>query len=59
MPGDVSWPKNLLWNTLDTLLGKRLIKTVPLAAYGYLEWPEYDADKCANITSQWVVSNLQ
>ncbi|UDD54878.1 hypothetical protein AFCA_002521 [Aspergillus flavus] len=58
MPGDVSWPKNLLWNTLDTLLGKRLIKTVPLAAYCYPEWPEYDADKCANITSQWAVSNL-
>lgn len=59
MPGDVSWPKNLLWNTLDTLLGKRPIKTEPLAAYCYPEWPEYDADKCANITSQWAVSNLQ
>ncbi|KAE8308541.1 hypothetical protein BDV41DRAFT_568109 [Aspergillus transmontanensis] len=58
MPGDVSWPRDLLWNTLDTLLGKRLIKTVPLAAYCYPEWPEYDADICANITSQWAVSNL-
>ncbi|QMW39125.1 hypothetical protein G4B11_002405 [Aspergillus flavus] len=58
MPGDVSWPRDLLWNTLDTLLGKRLIKTVPLAAYCYPEWPEYDADKCANIISQWAVSNL-
>lgn len=59
MPGDVSWPSNLLWDIFDTLLGKRLIKTVPLAAYCYPDWPEYDADKCTSITSQWAVSNLQ
>ncbi|KAE8415272.1 hypothetical protein BDV36DRAFT_311144 [Aspergillus pseudocaelatus] len=58
MPGDVSWPSNLLWDIFDTLLGKRLIKTVPLAAYCYSDWPEYDADKCTSITSQWAVSNL-
>ncbi|KAE8391210.1 hypothetical protein BDV23DRAFT_182731 [Aspergillus alliaceus] len=58
MPGDLFWPIDLVWDIFDLLLGKRLIKAVPLAAYCYPNWAEYDADKCATITSQWATSNL-
>jgi hypothetical protein len=59
MPGDRAWPNDLIWGIFNLLLGDRLVKTTPLAAYCYPDWPEYDAAKCATITSQWISSNLQ
>lgn len=59
LPGDLHWPIDLVWHIFDLLLGGRLIKTVPLAAACYPEWPEYDAANCAAITSKWLTSNLQ
>ncbi|KAJ5326296.1 FAD linked oxidase N-terminal [Penicillium brevicompactum] len=58
MPGDLFWPLDLVWDLFDLLLGGRLIKTVPLAAYCYPDWPEYDATKCASITTDWMSSQL-
>ncbi|GFF78934.1 6-hydroxy-D-nicotine oxidase [Aspergillus udagawae] len=58
MPGDRAWPNDLIWGIFNLLLGDRLVKTTPLAAYCYPDWPEYDAAKCATITSQWISSNL-
>lgn len=58
MPGDLFWPLDLVWDIFDLLLGGRLIKTVPLAAYCYPDWPEYDATKCASITTDWMTSEL-
>jgi hypothetical protein len=59
MPGDRAWPWDLIWEIFNLLLGNRLVKTTPLAAYCYPDWPEYDAGKCAAITQQWLSSDLQ
>jgi hypothetical protein len=59
LPGDELWPAALIWDIFDLLLGNRLIKATPLAASCYPAWPEYDAEKCATITSEWLTSNLQ
>jgi hypothetical protein len=58
MPGDIRWPSERVWDVLDHLLGGNLIKTVPLASYCYPEWPQYNAAKCANITADWLNSDL-
>ncbi|RAL58974.1 hypothetical protein DID88_009265 [Monilinia fructigena] len=58
LPGDASWPIPLIWDIFDILLGGSLIKTTPLAAVCYPEWPEYDATKCASITADWYFSQL-
>ncbi|KAF7133749.1 hypothetical protein CNMCM5793_005103 [Aspergillus hiratsukae] len=58
MPGDRAWPCDLIWEIFNLLLGDRLVKTTPLAAYCYPGWPEYDATKCASITAQWLSSDL-
>lgn len=58
MPGDLLWPSNLIWDVFDILIGGSLIKTKPLAAYCYPDWPEYDATKCATITADWLSSDL-
>jgi hypothetical protein len=59
LPGDLLWPIDLVWDIFDILLGGSLIKAAPLAAFCYPEWPEYNAAKCATITSEWLTSNLQ
>lgn len=59
LPGDSLWPSSLLWEIFDLLLGRRLIKASPLAAVCYPDWPEYDADRCDEITAQWSTSDLQ
>ena len=59
LPGDKSWPSDGVWGQFDDLLGGALIKTVPLAAACYPSWPEYDSDKCENVTADWTVSYMQ
>jgi hypothetical protein len=59
MPGDEEWPSALTWEIFDLLLGGSLIKATPLAAYCYPDWPEYDADKCSEITANWIISDIQ
>ncbi|KAL4746443.1 hypothetical protein BDW72DRAFT_210436 [Aspergillus terricola var. indicus] len=58
MPGDEEWPSALTWEIFDLLLGGSLIKATPLAAYCYPDWPEYDADKCSEITTNWIESDI-
>ncbi|CAG8929299.1 unnamed protein product [Penicillium salamii] len=58
MPGDTAWPLDTTWDVFDTLLGGSLIKTVPLASSCYSDRPEYDATKCASITTDWLSSEL-
>lgn len=58
-PGDADWPSPITWKVLDILTGGALIKTVPLAAPCYSDWPEYNPAKCASITSQWSDPHLQ
>lgn len=58
-PGDWLWPSEWVWWLFDELLGDALIKTVPLAASCYSSWPEYDANECKTLTSEWTDSNIQ
>ncbi|KAJ5111065.1 hypothetical protein N7532_001600 [Penicillium argentinense] len=57
-PGDWLWPSEWVWRLFDELLGGALIKTVPLAASCYSSWPEYDANECETLTSEWTNSNI-
>jgi hypothetical protein len=59
LPGDLSWPGNDTWKAFNSVLGGSLIRTVPLAASCYADWPEYNADICTAVTEQWLNSNLQ
>lgn len=59
LPGDKSWPSDTVWGQFDDFLGGALIKTVPLAAACYPSWPEYDSEKCKNVTADWTVSYMQ
>lgn len=59
MPGDRLWPIKLVWDIFDLLLGGALIKASPLAAVCYPSWPQYNAAKCAAVTADWLISDLQ
>jgi hypothetical protein len=58
-PGDADWPSPIAWEVLNLLTGDALIKTVPLAAPCFSNWPEYNATLCATITSLWHDAHLQ
>ncbi|KAL2840646.1 FAD binding domain protein, partial [Aspergillus pseudodeflectus] len=58
MPGDFLWPIGLVWEIFDILLGRRLIKASPLAAYCYPDRPEYDAAKCTSVSGGWLASEV-
>ncbi|KAE8145761.1 hypothetical protein BDV25DRAFT_170259 [Aspergillus avenaceus] len=57
-PGDAAWPSSTTWSLFDRLLDGALIKTVPLAASCYSDWPQYDSDKCKVVSDNWTVSYL-
>lgn len=60
LPGDRAWPSETIWELLDWVLGSgSLIKTVPLATVCYPSEPNYDSEKCADITNSWTDSHLQ
>jgi hypothetical protein len=52
-PGDALWPSQNVWNLFNATLGGALIKTVPLAAPCYNNWPERDAAACQYVTEHW------
>jgi hypothetical protein len=58
-PGDWLWPSNWVWSLFDDFLDGALIKTVPLAASCYKSWPQYNAETCETLTSDWTNSNIQ
>jgi hypothetical protein len=58
-PGDSNWPSPITWEVFNLLSGDALIKTVPLAAPCFSDWPEYNATLCASITSLWNDPHLQ
>jgi hypothetical protein len=59
LPGDASWPADVIWNVFDFLLGGALIVAVPVAAPCYASQPQYNADECATITSEWSSPEFQ
>ncbi|KAK0631177.1 hypothetical protein B0T17DRAFT_486958 [Bombardia bombarda] len=52
-PGDASWPSTQLWNSFNATVDGALIKTVPLAAPCYNNWPQRDAAACQYVTEHW------
>ncbi len=58
-PGDAAWPSDSVWASFNASVGGALIKTVPLAAPCYKNWPQYDAAKCAQIEANWHDPHLQ
>ena len=54
LPGDSEWPSEDDWNQLNTTVGGRLIRSVPLAqpCYG----PNRDAQACAKLQQEWVLT---
>lgn len=53
-PGDAQWPSTTTWAKLNTTLAGALIKTVPLAAPCYTNWPgQYDAAACQAVRDRW------
>jgi hypothetical protein len=57
IPGDAGWPTADSWSKLNATVGGRLIATVPLAAPCFEK--DFDAQKCAYIKEQWVISPIQ
>ncbi|KAI1080347.1 FAD-binding domain-containing protein [Whalleya microplaca] len=53
MPSDPLWPTTSIWRLLDLAIGGALIKGVPSASVCYVDWPQYDEAKCAEITAKW------
>jgi hypothetical protein len=53
LPGDAAWPSQNVWERFNTTLGGALIKTVPLAAPCYSNWPQYDAATCLHVRESW------
>lgn len=58
-PGDLNYPKPLVWSIFDTLLGGALIKTTPVAAPCYKSSGVYDEAKCADISNRFTKADLQ
>ncbi|KAH6689910.1 FAD binding domain-containing protein [Plectosphaerella plurivora] len=55
-PGDPCWPTSTEWSALNTTVQGRLIATVPLGSPCHD--PEYDAEKCQQLQSQWQFSEI-
>lgn len=58
-PGDLNYPKSLIWSVFDLLLGGALIKTTPIAAPCYESSGVYDEAKCADVLNRFTTANLQ
>ncbi|KAK8876992.1 FAD-binding domain-containing protein [Apiospora arundinis] len=58
IPGDTSWPDTSVWSQLNTTVGGKLIRTVPLAAVCHKTIagepnPSYDEEQCAMLRDHW------
>jgi hypothetical protein len=53
-PGDSDWPKEIVWDIFNVLLGGALIPTKPIAAPCYdSKWGKKDSAKCTDITNNF------
>ncbi|KAF2746115.1 FAD-binding domain-containing protein [Sporormia fimetaria CBS 119925] len=53
-PGDAHWPKQIIWDIFNLLLGGALIPAKPSAASCYdSQWGPKDAGKCANVLANF------
>ena len=59
-PGDRLWPSTLIWIVFDLLLGRRLLKTEPIAAPCYdSEWGSQDLAECNALVSRFTKATTQ
>lgn len=58
-PRDSEWPSPQDWDRFNQTLKGSLIRTVPLAASCYPDWPEYNPEQCDSVTNAWNKSSLQ
>jgi hypothetical protein len=60
-PGDAEWPSEAQWELFDLLIDGALHKPAPLASVCYQssQWGAYDVGRCADISGNWSISNLQ
>ena len=57
MPTDACWPTRDDWASFNSSLGGNLISTTPLASPCHA--PNYNADECQYLRSQWTEPELQ
>ncbi|KKK21266.1 hypothetical protein P175DRAFT_0450907 [Aspergillus ochraceoroseus IBT 24754] len=53
MPGDSCWPSDSTWSSLNSTVGGRLIKTVPIGSPCHD--PNYDEAACAALQADWTL----
>src|SRR4051812_1944411 len=56
-PGDACWPGGADWKALNSTLGGKLIKNVPIGSVCHKKqnFTSYDATKCAQLQTAWNV----
>lgn len=61
IPGDVDWPTQQEWASLNTTVGGRLIATVPLASvcHDEGEFAQYNETACDALRQRWDLSQVQ
>ncbi|KAK0386744.1 hypothetical protein NLU13_6580 [Sarocladium strictum] len=50
-PGDACWPSTAAWSSLNSTVGGKLIKTVPLGSPCHD--PTFDGDRCEYLQDEW------
>jgi hypothetical protein len=59
-PGTPDWPSRDVWDAFNSTLGGVLVKTVPLAAPCFKNWPElYGNATCFAVTTKWASFQYQ
>lgn len=53
LPGDLHWPSNSKWQTLNSSVSGRLIKPVPLGAVCHPSWAQFDNTTCQDVAKKW------
>ncbi|PVI01570.1 FAD/FMN-containing isoamyl alcohol oxidase-like protein MreA [Periconia macrospinosa] len=58
-PGDECWPNQSTWDTLNSTVGGKLVKTVPLGSPCHdSTFGAYDEGKCKSLQDQWLNPEL-
>lgn len=56
LPGDEDWPSDKIWSRLNSTVGNRLIKSLPIAHVCHD--PTYDEAACQRLKLEWNHASL-
>lgn len=56
LPGDKEWPSEKIWSRLNSTVGNRLIRSLPIAHVCHD--PTYDEEACQKLRSEWNHADL-